>query len=81
MSVQVRLARVALGTVDAGVRPDAAVGEHVLLQVELPAQAFATFRTGEGLLSCGATKHMGTVQQCKRNHGFKGPVCKNWPDL
>lgn len=36
VSVQVSLAGVALGTVNAGVRTDAAVGQHVFLEVKLP---------------------------------------------
>lgn len=36
VSVEVGFAGVALGTVDAGVGTDVAVGQHVFLQVELP---------------------------------------------
>lgn len=49
--VQVRLAGVALGAVDAGVRADAAVRQNVLLQVGLPPPTFTALRTREGLLS------------------------------
>lgn len=50
VSVQVSFAGVALGTVNAGVRTNAAVRQHVFLQIELPPQTFPTFWTGEGLL-------------------------------
>lgn len=62
-----RLARVALGTVDAGVRPHAAVGKHVLFQVKLPPQAFAAFGTGEGLLSCSEAETHVEGLSMKRN--------------
>lgn len=51
VAVEVRLAGVALGTVDAGVGTDVAVRQHVFLQVELPPQTFAALRTREGLLT------------------------------
>ena len=50
VSVQVSLAGVALGTVDAGVGTNVAVGQHVFLQVKLPPQTFTTFRARERFL-------------------------------
>lgn len=64
VSVQVRLAGIALGAVDAGVRADAAVRQHVLLQVEFPPQALPTFWTREGLLSWGGDRKQG----CSTKH-------------
>lgn len=54
--VQVSFAGVALGAVDAGVGTDAAVGQHVFLQVKLPAQAFPTLWTRERFLPCKQTQ-------------------------
>lgn len=51
VSVEVRAARVGLVTVLAGERSDAGVGQHVFLQVKLPLQTLATFRTGERFLA------------------------------
>ena len=50
VAVQVSLAGVALGAEGAGVGSDVAVGQQVLLQVELPPQTFAALGTGEGFL-------------------------------
>lgn len=63
VSVQVSFAGVALGTVSAGVRTNAAVRQHVFLQIELPPETFTALWTREGLLPWTTDRQTENISQ------------------